>query len=128
MTTSWANLGVDLHLELASQRTAGGRRVRVGLETALRDAVRSGRLAPGTKLPPTRGLAADLGIARNTVAEAYAQLVAEGWLTARTGSATWVASRLTLAQPQPPPSTPVQGTGPAGPPATAPESDRGRRP
>src|SRR5215472_11501326 len=87
MSQSWANYGIDLHLDLA------GTRVRAGLEAGLRDAVRSGRLAPGTRLPSTRDLAADLRIARNTVADAYGQLVAEGWLTARTGSGTWVAER-----------------------------------
>ncbi|MGZ4435683.1 MAG: MocR-like pyridoxine biosynthesis transcription factor PdxR, partial [Trebonia sp.] len=58
------------------------------------------RPPPGPKLaPPPRppdqlnSLAADLGIARNTVAEVYSQLVAEGWLTAQTGSGTSVAPR-----------------------------------
>jgi GntR family transcriptional regulator/MocR family aminotransferase len=74
-----------LHLDLA------GPRVRTGLEAALRDAVRGGRLRPGTRLPSSRALATDLGIARNTVADCYAQLVAEGWLAARQGSGTWVA-------------------------------------
>jgi GntR family transcriptional regulator/MocR family aminotransferase len=82
---TWAISGVDLHLELA------GHRVRAGLEAALREAVQAGRLTPGTRLPSSRTLAADLGIARNTVAEAYGQLVAEGWLTARQGSGTRVA-------------------------------------
>lgn len=86
MAKTWAISGVDLHLELA------GHRVRAGLEAALREAVQTGRLAPGTRLPSSRTLAADLGIARNTVAEAYAQLGAEGWLTARQGSGTRVAS------------------------------------
>ncbi|GGU83299.1 GntR family transcriptional regulator [Streptomyces filipinensis] len=86
MVESWATLGVDLHLEPTG---AGG--LRRGLTDALRDAVRSGRLAAGTRLPSSRSLAADLGIARNTVAEAYADLVAEGWLTARQGSGTRVA-------------------------------------
>ena len=86
MAKAWAISGVDLHLELA------GHRVRAGLEAALREAVQTGRLAPGTRLPSSRTLAADLGIARNTVAEAYAQLGAEGWLTARQGSGTRVAS------------------------------------
>lgn len=67
--------------------------VRAGLENELREAVRAGRLAPGSRLPSSRALAVDLGIARNTVAEAYAQLVAEGWLVARQGSGTWVAER-----------------------------------
>ncbi|WP_189107810.1 MocR-like pyridoxine biosynthesis transcription factor PdxR [Streptomyces camponoticapitis] len=60
---------------------------------ALREAVRTGRLVPGSRLPSSRTLAVDLGIARNTVADAYAELVAEGWLTARQGSGTRVARR-----------------------------------
>ncbi|TJZ53033.1 PLP-dependent aminotransferase family protein [Streptomyces piniterrae] len=80
--------GTDLHLDL----TGPGSR-RAVLIRALRDAVRTGRLAPGTRLPPYRSLAADLGIARNTVADAYAELVAEGWLSARQGSGTRVAHR-----------------------------------
>ena len=79
--------GLDLHLDLS------GHRVRPDLERALRDAARAGRLGPGTRLPSSRALAADLGVARNTVAEVYSQLVAEGWLTARTGSGTSVAER-----------------------------------
>jgi GntR family transcriptional regulator / MocR family aminotransferase len=100
---TWAN-GLDLHLDFT------GTRVRARLETALRDAVRSGRLAAGTRLPSSRMLATDLGVARNTVAEVYTQLVAEGWLLARTGSGTVVA---------PPPATPPPlhceraGAGPA---------------
>ncbi|MEU8865951.1 PLP-dependent aminotransferase family protein [Streptomyces umbrinus] len=92
MADSWVNsaerIGADLHLELSGP---GGR--RAALIRALREAVRSGRLAPGTRLPPYRSLAADLGVARNTVADAYAELVAEGWLTARQGSGTLVAER-----------------------------------
>ncbi|MFF3098005.1 PLP-dependent aminotransferase family protein [Streptomyces cyaneofuscatus] len=87
MTDSWATFGADLHLEPV------GTGLRSGLMEALREAVRSGRLAPGTRLPSSRALAADLGIARNTVADAYAELVAEGWLTARQGSGTRVAQR-----------------------------------
>ncbi|MFI0479102.1 PLP-dependent aminotransferase family protein [Actinomadura sp. 9N215] len=82
--------GSDLHLELSP---TGPRRAAVA--AGLREAVRSGRLAPGTRLPPYRSLAADLGVARNTVADAYAELVAEGWLTARQGSGTRVADRVT---------------------------------
>ncbi len=87
MPKPWATLGIDLHLEPA------GPGLRRGLTDALREAVRTGRLAPGTRLPSSRSLAADLGIARNTVADAYADLVAEGWLTARQGSGTRVADR-----------------------------------
>src|SRR6185437_14255610 len=49
-----------------------GNRVRAGLETALREAMQAGRLVPGTRLPSSRSLAVDLGIARNTVADAAA--------------------------------------------------------
>ncbi|MER5384088.1 PLP-dependent aminotransferase family protein [Streptomyces sp. NPDC002688] len=94
MAESWVNsaerIGADLHLELSGP---GGR--RAALTRALREAVRSGRLVPGTRLPPYRSLAADLGVARNTVADAYAELVAEGWLTARQGSGTRVAAGVT---------------------------------
>jgi GntR family transcriptional regulator/MocR family aminotransferase len=78
--------GLDLHLDLAG--SAGKRAAVMG---ALREAIRGGRLAPGTRLPSTRSLATDLGVARNTVAEAYAELTAEGWLVARQGSGTRVA-------------------------------------
>ncbi|MEV6178878.1 PLP-dependent aminotransferase family protein [Streptomyces sp. NPDC052016] len=98
MEKPWATLGVDLHLEPT------GHGLRRGLTDALREAVRSGRLAPGTRLPSSRTLAADLGIARNTVADAYADLVAEGWLTARQGSGTRVAERAVV----PPSGAPPQ--------------------
>jgi GntR family transcriptional regulator/MocR family aminotransferase len=88
MPRTWAISGVDLHVDL------DGPRVRAALEGGLRDAVSSGRLRAGTRLPSSRALAADLGIARNTVAEAYGQLVAEGWLTAVQGSGTRVAARV----------------------------------
>jgi GntR family transcriptional regulator/MocR family aminotransferase len=61
------------------------------LETALRDAIRTGRLQQGQLLPSSRALAADLGVARGTVVSVYEQLVAEGWLTARQGAGTTVA-------------------------------------
>ncbi|MCX5148088.1 PLP-dependent aminotransferase family protein [Streptomyces sp. NBC_00320] len=95
--------GADLHLELSPR---GAR--RTALAQALRDAVRSGRLVGGTRLPPYRALAADLGLARNAVADAYAELVAEGWFTARQGSGTRVAEgAATAAAPAAPaPATP----------------------
>ncbi|AGB26329.1 transcriptional regulator with HTH domain and aminotransferase domain [Mycobacterium sp. JS623] len=80
----------DLHLDLGQTITPGARGAKDLLLSALRDAVRSGRLAPGTMLPPSRSLATDLGLARNTVADAYSELVAEGWLASRQGAGTWV--------------------------------------
>ncbi|MGW3666991.1 MocR-like pyridoxine biosynthesis transcription factor PdxR [Streptomyces sp. NPDC005141] len=82
----WSGVGVDLHLE---PDASAGR--RAGLERALRDAVRTGRLTPGTRLPATRRLATELGISRGTAKAAYDQLIAEGYLTARQGSGTEVA-------------------------------------
>jgi GntR family transcriptional regulator/MocR family aminotransferase len=84
---------LDLHVELAG---GGGR--RAGLERALRAAIRGGRLQPGERVPSTRALAHDLGLARGTVAEAYAQLVAEGYLRTSPGAPTRVAAGL-----EPPP-------------------------
>ncbi|MEV6618915.1 PLP-dependent aminotransferase family protein [Streptomyces sp. NPDC051051] len=92
MDDFWSGVGVDLHLE-----TDGSEGRRAGLERALRDAVRSGRLAPGTRLPATRRLATEVGISRNTVKAAYDQLVAEGYLTARQGSGTRVAALFSAA-------------------------------
>ncbi|WP_441964225.1 MocR-like pyridoxine biosynthesis transcription factor PdxR [Mycolicibacterium houstonense] len=101
--TSRANLGSrDLHLELRTVIAPGSRTAREQLITALRDGIRSGRLSTDTRLPPSRTLAADLGLARNTVAEAYAELVAEGWLASRQGAGTWVA-RSTAPRPVPRP-------------------------
>src|SRR5215218_3254064 len=79
--------GLDLHLDRP------GGRVRDSVMAAVRDAIRSGRLVSGTRLPSSRPLAADLGVARNTLARAYAELIAEGWLTSRLGSGTLVSPR-----------------------------------
>jgi GntR family transcriptional regulator / MocR family aminotransferase len=106
---TWANSETrDLHLELGSAIAPGTRGARELLVTALRDAVRSGRLATGSMLPPSRSLAADLGLARNTVAEAYADLVAEGWLASRQGAGTWVVNTRDIRSPSRPRGTPGQ--------------------
>jgi GntR family transcriptional regulator/MocR family aminotransferase len=72
------------------------RRAPVSLQTqlyrTLREAVLGGRLRPGLRLPATRVLARDLGIARNTVVAVFEQLVAEGYLEARVGAGTVVAT------------------------------------
>lgn len=83
----WANLGIDLHIELPQ-----GVGIKAALLQALRDAIDSGILKPGTRLPPSRTLALDLGVARNTVADCYVELAAAGWLMTRQGSGTVVAS------------------------------------
>ncbi|GAA4831522.1 GntR family transcriptional regulator [Luteimicrobium xylanilyticum] len=53
--------------------------------------VEAGRLAPGDKLPPIRGLAADLGLAAGTVARAYRELEADGVVVTRRRAGTVVA-------------------------------------
>jgi GntR family transcriptional regulator/MocR family aminotransferase len=87
---------VDLHLDLTAP---SGR--RAAIERALRDAIRSGRLAAGAHLPSTRALSAELGTSRGTVTAAYDQLIAEGYLTARHGSGTTVADLTALSAPAP---------------------------
>jgi GntR family transcriptional regulator / MocR family aminotransferase len=85
MQEDWAS-SIDLHLDFDP---AGGR--RTGLEHAMRAAIQAGRLAAGVRLPSTRALAAELGLARNTVSAAYDQLIAEGYLLSRQGARTEVA-------------------------------------
>src|SRR5690349_22827517 len=62
------------------------------LVATLRSAVVQGRLTPGTRLPSTRDLAADLSVSRGLVLAAYEQLTAEGRLVAVRGSGTVVAA------------------------------------
>ncbi len=54
--------------------------------------ITSGRLLPGDRLPTVRGLAADLGLAANTVARAYKELEAAGLVETRRRAGTVVAS------------------------------------
>jgi GntR family transcriptional regulator/MocR family aminotransferase len=79
----------SLDLLLGLDRDGGG--LRAQLEDQLRDAVRAGRLGPGTALPSSRALARELGVSRGVVVEAYAQLAAEGYLVARQGAPTRVS-------------------------------------
>ena len=61
------------------------------LTQALREQILNGQLPPETRLPSTRKLASDIGLARITVAQAYGQLAAEGFVEARAGSGTYVS-------------------------------------
>jgi GntR family transcriptional regulator/MocR family aminotransferase len=70
----------------------GGPALHRQIEAGLRQAIRAGRLNRDDALPPSRALAADLGVSRGVVVEAYAQLVAEGYLTSRSGGYTRVAA------------------------------------
>jgi GntR family transcriptional regulator/MocR family aminotransferase len=74
------------------------------LEAGIRDRIRQGHLRAGTAMPATRAFAAELGLSRGVVVEAYAQLVAEGYLSSRTGGYTRVAGTnpVDAAEPAPP--------------------------
>jgi GntR family transcriptional regulator/MocR family aminotransferase len=80
---------MDLHITLGGPGDAETRVARI--YQALRTAALDGRLAPGQRVPATRDLAGQLGVARGTVSAAYERLVAEGFLETRTGSGTYVA-------------------------------------
>jgi len=64
------------------------------LYTLLRAAMLDGRLPADTRLPSSRWLAKELGLARNTVLEVYEQLLAEGYLRARRGAGSFVEAGL----------------------------------
>jgi GntR family transcriptional regulator/MocR family aminotransferase len=88
----------NLFVELDRSRPRG---LRAQVEQGLRDAIRSGRLAPGARLPSSRALAEDLGVTRGLVVAAYEQLTAEGYLDSRQGSGTIVSPELVPTDPQP---------------------------
>lgn len=85
-------------LELASEP---GVPLHRQLTEALRQAIRSGRIEGGARLPSTRSLADDLGFSRSTVVKAFEQLSAEGYLESRVGSGTTVTHGLVLDAPTP---------------------------
>lgn len=93
MEANWTTLR---ELLLPAMRPGGRGRA---VEAALRDAIRTGRLGAGTRLPSSRDLAGQLGVARGTVTVAYSQLVAEGYLTARRGSGTVVSDSVAGVEP-----------------------------
>src|SRR5207237_5923660 len=99
VSIQWSGLGPELLLEL--DRTMD-EPLRCQLEGQLRESIRSGRLAAGERIPSSRELARELGVSRGLVQECYAQLLAEGFLSARSGSGTRVAAG--AAAPEAPPS------------------------
>lgn len=81
----------------------------VQIARAIATDVRRGRLVPGAALPGTRSLALSLGVHRNTVLAAYAELVAEGWASTVAGGGTFVSSALPDPLPSRGPSNPRGG-------------------
>ena len=100
----WEGFPSDVLVDLRPQQ---GRGLRERLEHGLRAAIQSRRLVAGAVLPPTRVLAAELGISRSVVVAAYANLAADGYLEARQGAGTRVrhdgAPAAPLAKPVRPP-------------------------
>nr|WP_238552091.1 PLP-dependent aminotransferase family protein [Herminiimonas sp. CN] len=91
------------------------------LYEAAKTAILSQQLSAGCKLPSTRNLAKDLGIARNTIIAAFEQLAAEGFVVTSTGSGTYVSATLPTAPrpkgkpketPSSPPHAPFAGPAP----------------
>jgi GntR family transcriptional regulator/MocR family aminotransferase len=92
MSVEWAGWGPELLLTIDRDSGTG---LRAQLETQLREAIRSGRLAGDERLPSSRVLARVLGLSRGLVQDCYAQLQAEGYLTSRPGAPTRVATAAT---------------------------------
>ncbi len=90
--------GPEVFVEL--RRGGGAGPLRAQLEAGLREAVRTGRLAAGSRVPSSRALARDLAVSRRLVVEAYAQLAAEGYLRARSGGGTIVAAGARAEEPR----------------------------
>lgn len=91
-----AGFPADLLLNLDRTSRDG---LAMQLQHQLRMGIQQGRLAAGSLLPPSRMLAAQLGVARSVVVAAYEHLVADGYLTGRQGSGT----RVKQVAPQPSP-------------------------
>jgi len=94
MPVEWSGLSPELLLALDRDVAEP---LRSQLERQLRDAIRSGRLGVGERLPSSRALAKELGLSRGLVQDCYGQLQAEGYLSADVGSATRVAARAAAA-------------------------------
>jgi GntR family transcriptional regulator / MocR family aminotransferase len=90
---------VDLLVELDRR---GDLPLREQLERTLREAIRTGQLKAGARLPSSRGLAAELGVSRGVVTSAYDQLAAEGYLQTSQGAPVRVARGVRAQPPRPP--------------------------
>src|SRR5438067_4515448 len=89
----------ELNIDLA----ATGREeqpIFLRLARAISDDVKRGRLRPGDALPGSRTLARALGVHRNTVLAAYAELVAEGWIASEPAAGTFVSRALPDVEPR----------------------------
>jgi GntR family transcriptional regulator/MocR family aminotransferase len=128
VTVEWSTSAPALLFNL--DRT-DGTPLRTQLEVQLREAIQSGRLTAGERLPSSRSMAEQLGLSRGLVQDCYAQLQAEGYLSSRHGSATRVSESVGgghVAAPEPEPaptSAPLLVDFPSGVPdlGTVPRTD-----
>src|SRR5215475_6881081 len=109
MSVSRTNLSPVSELAIDLDRT-GTDALHRQIEASIRERIRSGALPAGVALPPTRALAGELGVSRGVVVEAYAQLVAEGYLVSRAGGYTQVAPATTPRIAEPRVSEPARPT------------------
>src|SRR5262245_35819241 len=101
IATSWYALNDQLTKKQLTSRSRElllsvsrgvGRRLGLQIEDQFRRGIRTGQMTSGAVLPSTRDLAAQLGVSRPVVVEAYAQLAAEGYLSLRPGALPRVAA------------------------------------
>jgi GntR family transcriptional regulator / MocR family aminotransferase len=102
-----SHIGENGHVDLVIDLSGSGEKTLL-VYRALRAAILDGRLPAGHRLPASRGLAADLGVARGSVATAYERLAAEGFLTTRVGSGTFVATVPERTRPRRHPADPLR--------------------
>jgi GntR family transcriptional regulator/MocR family aminotransferase len=76
---------VELHIVIQGRKDLANQ-----LYEQLRDNIESGRLAAGVQLPPSRLLAAQLGLSRKTISDTYSRLTYENYLVGKIGSGTFV--------------------------------------
>jgi len=85
-------LGIDLVIDQGGEAAAPAVAPFEQLRVQIRDAVASGSLAAGVRLPTVRALAAELGLAANTVARSYRELESDGLIETRGRLGSFVAA------------------------------------
>lgn len=85
------------------------------LYEAIKRTILSGRIGPGMQLPPTRELSQLFGVSRQTILNAYAQLMAEGYLSGTVGKGTFISASLPISGKIPPPTAKPQLLRPLSP-------------
>jgi GntR family transcriptional regulator/MocR family aminotransferase len=91
-------------------RLSGEAPLHLQIYRAFREAILSGEIAPGSRLPSSRAESRTLGVSRNVVLQAYGQLEAEGYIGGARGSGTYVTSEIPDTPPPPKGATVASGT------------------